>query len=119
MSIANKVIKTLNSVSNELHDLSLDAVFSKQLINEQKLDSIYNIKKNISIVSDDIEKMYVLDKKLVEALDTIISDCISSLHEIHVSMRQDLIRQNAEDDYAELSASVIWLKNQVDRIKNN
>ena len=63
--------------------------------------------------------MYVFDKKLIEALDTIIADCVSSLHEIHTNMKQDLIYQNAEDDYAELSASVVWLKNQVDRIKNN
>ncbi len=119
MSVANKVIKTLSSVSDELYDLTLEAVFSRHLIDQDKLDSIHNIKKNICNVSNDLEKIYVLDRKLVDALDVIISDCVSSLHEIHTNLKQDLIRQNAEDDYAELSAQVVWLKGQIDRIKSS
>ncbi len=113
------VIKILNSVSSDLHDLTLGVVFSKTLLDDGKKESIFNIKKNICSVSDSIDKINVSDYKLAEALSIIVDDCISSLHEIHNNLKQDLIRQNAEDDYAELSAHIGYLKNQIEKIKDN
>lgn len=119
MGATNKIVKTLNSVSDQLHDLTLEAVFSKKLLDEERVNSISLIKRNICIASDDLDKLCVYDRDLTETLDKIVAECISSLHEIHKNMKVDLIKQNAEDDYAELSAQVHFLKNQVERIKNN
>ncbi len=119
MSAANKIVKTLNSVSDQLHDLTLEAVFSKKLLDEERVNSISLIKRKICLASDDLDKLYVYDKELTETLDKIVAECVSSLHEIHKNMKSDLIKQNAEDDYAELSAQIHYLQNQVERIKNN
>jgi len=119
MNKTANVIKVLNSVSTDLHDLTLGVVFSKTLLDDVKKQSIFNIKKNICSVSDSMDKIYIIDYKMAEALSIIIDDCISSLHEIHNSLKQDLIRQNAEDDYAELSAQISYLKHQIEKIKDN
>lgn len=119
MNKTANVIKILNSVSSDLHDLTLGVVFSKTLLDDSKKESIFNIKKNICSVSDSIDKIYVSDYKLAETLSIIVDDCISSLHEIHNNLKQDLIRQNAEDDYAELSAQIGYLKHQIEKIKDS
>lgn len=112
----DKVIKTLNSVSSDLHDLTLEAVFSKTLLDERKKQSIFNIKKNICVASSDIEKIRAFDATMAKALNSIVNDCISSLREIHVNMKKDMIKQEAEDDYAELSAQITYLKYQIDKM---
>jgi len=119
MNKTENVVKILNTVSNDLHDLTLNVVFSKTLLDDDKKQSIFTIKKNICSVSNSIDKIYTTDYQLAEALSIIIDDCISSLHEIHNSLKQDLIRQEAEDDYAELSAQIGYLKYQIEKIKDN
>ena len=119
MNIAQKTISVLNAVSNDLHGLTLEAVFSKKLIDENKSHTIKNIKSNISQASDALNKLNIVNDDTVQALDNVVKECISSLHEIHLNMHQYLINQNAEDDYAELSAQIVCLHEQLERIKNS
>jgi len=116
MNKTANVINILNSVSNELHDLTLNVVFDKTLLNDSKKKSIFNIKKNICLISNNVNDISTFDNELIKPLNLIINDCISSLHEIHINMKQDLIYQKAEDDYAELSAQISYLKYQIDKI---
>jgi hypothetical protein len=119
MNITQKVVNVLSTVSEELHDLTLEAVFSKQLIDEDKSQTIGSIKSNISKASDELNEVIVIGDDTMVALDNVVRECMSSLHEINSSMKQELISQNAEEDYAELSAQIVCLHEQIERIKNS
>lgn len=119
MGMADKILSKLSNVSEELKDLTLDAVFSKELLDEGKLESIRFIKLNITDISDSLDKINALKDDNVIALEKVLQECTGSIHEIHKNMKQDLINQNAEDEYGELSARLRYLYEQVERIKNS
>lgn len=119
MSVTQNIINTLNSVSEELRSLTLNAVFDRSLLDEKKKNSISCIKSEVSQASNTLNNVDVFKYEQVELLDSVVNECISSLHEIHSNMKQDLIQQEAEDDYAELSAQMRYLHEQIERIKNN
>lgn len=119
MGIADKILNKLSNVSEELKDLTIDAVFSRELLNKSKIESIHLIKTNINDVSDSLDKVNVLKDDNIVALESVLQECTGSIHEIHKNMKQDLINQNAEDEYGELSARLRYLYEQVERIKNS
>jgi HAMP domain-containing protein len=119
MSVTSTAINKLQVASEQLRNLTLNAVFTQQLIDNDKKKSIHDIKKEISTVSDILGSSYVHDQSQVDALNAVVEDCISSIHEIHSSMKGDLISQQAEDEYGALSASINYLREQIERIKNN
>ncbi len=119
METTNKIINALNTVSSDLHDLTLRAVFSKQFLNNERINIIGNIKSNIFQLSNDLDTVHAVGNETTKILDTVVNECMSSLHEINLNMKQDLISQNAEDEFAELSARVFILHEQVERIKNS
>lgn len=114
-----EAIEALSTVSNDLHDLTLDAVFSKSMIDESKSQTIGLIRSNMNEASDLLGQLMVVDEDTISVFDSIIKECMSSLHEINSNMKSDLIQQDAEDDYAELSAQVVILHEQIERIKNS
>lgn len=114
-----KVVDMLSVVSNDLRDLTLEAVFSNRMIDNNKSQAIGNIKSNIYEASNVLDQIIVVGDDIISALDSVVNECMSSLHEINSSMKIDLIQQNAEDDYAELSAQVVCLHEQLERIKNS
>ena len=119
MNIAQTAINMLSTVSNDLHDLTLEAVFSKRLIDDNKYQAIDNIKLNIAQASNVLDDVIAVNDDTMIALDKVVKECMSSLHEINSNLKQELIQQSAEEDYAELSAQVVCLHEQIERIKNS
>lgn len=119
MNVVQKTLGVLGNISNDLHDLTLEAVFSKQLLDKGKLNAIDNIKANITQAADALDRINVIEYEQLQALESVVKECISSLHQVHVNMHQDLIDQNAEEDYALLSAQMSIIHSQIERIKNS
>src|SRR6056297_1648821 len=109
MNTVKKAINVLNGVSNDLHGLTLEVILSNQFIDSEKSHAIGEIKTNIIKASSALDEISAIDKDMINTLDKVVKECISSIHEIHSNMKQDLIKQNAEDDYAELSAQMVYL----------
>lgn len=100
MNKTQEAINFLNDVSNDLHNQS----------------PINVIKQNISNAANVIDTVqYSRDNNQITILDEIVNECILSLHNI---MKKS-IDQQTEDLYADLSANIYCIHEQVERIKNS
>jgi hypothetical protein len=96
-----EIMDILTDIYENMSELALHAVFTQNLLAKNKLDLISNIKQDINFLCN----------KSIKNIDINNLDiCIESLHEINIELKQKLIRQNAEDAYAELSAELGCLK---------
>lgn len=119
VSRADNLFNLMNTVSEELKELTLDAVFSESLLDQEKKDSIDAIKLSINEASDLIDSISIFSNDDIQMLQKVVDECAVSLHEIHSNMKNDLIQQNAEDEYGLLSAQLRYIHDQVERIKNS
>jgi len=106
MSKTNKTIIYLNTILNDLKSLNTSTV-DKSYINSIK-QKIYNASKGIDLLASN-------SKQLIE-IESIIKQSLDILHKINTS--KYINDYNIKDIYADLSANVYYLKEQVERIKN-
>jgi len=104
MNKTQEAINFLNNVSNDLHSPN----FNQDLINI--------IKQNISNAANVIDTVIPSNNSQIIMLDSIVNECISSLHNI---LKEKSIDQQTEDLYANLSANIYCIREQVERIKNS